>query len=85
MYSLQSMYFFDSNKKSSRVDKEKNKVHKNNMSHKDSKILTNEKQFPKAIIQQGFSYGLLTDLPITFVVCNISMSSFQLKRGILPP
>ena len=44
-------------------------------------ILTNEDHFPKIISQYGF---LSTKLPRLFVVCDISPSSFKLKRGILP-
>ena len=44
-------------------------------------VLTNEDHFPKIISQYGF---LSTKLPRLFVVCDISPSSFKLKRGILP-
>ena len=39
---------------------------------------------PKTINQWEFDYGLFTNLPIVFVACDFSPSSFKVKRGILP-
>ena len=46
--------------------------------------MTNENHFPKTISQWEFDYGLFTNLPTIIVARNFSLSSFKLKRGILP-
>ena len=43
------------------------------------------KAFSKTISQWQFDYGLFTNLPKINVAHDLSLSSFKLKRGILPP
>ena len=65
------------------IKRRSNVQEKNN--HKNVlEILTNRKHFPKIICQWEFDYGLFTSLPRIIVACDVSPSSFKLKRDILP-
>ena len=46
-------------------------------------MLINDKYFPKTMSQGQFESGLFTKLPRIVIVCDISPSSFKLKRGML--
>ena len=46
-------------------------------------MLINDKYFPKTMSQGQFESELFTKLPRIVIVCDISLSSFKLKRGML--